>query len=240
MGTGCLRGCMISHSTDANPTIRHQPLHCHNAPLSCTSTTYLKINPALDINLCFAVFHILCVDVKTLHSIFCTTIPYLACSQDTSASKSKPLHSRHIRYKEGVPSITALYISAAVYNTIWSQKIPLFFVGFCLQCVLLGNKMCVSRSAALKPSALYISAAVYNIIQFGPKRFSIFFYTCVLLAKKCVCYILQRCNLPPYTFPQLSNGPRPLARCHAAPNLILHCHTFSALLHCHTFRALSQ
>ena len=73
MGTGGLRGCMISHSTDANPTIRHQPLHCHNAPLSCTS--YLKLNPALDINLCFAVFHILCVDVKTLHSIFCTTIP---------------------------------------------------------------------------------------------------------------------------------------------------------------------
>ena len=67
MGTGGLRGCMISHSTDANPTIRHQPLHCHNAPLSCTSTSYLKLNPALDINLCFAVFHILCVDVKTLH-----------------------------------------------------------------------------------------------------------------------------------------------------------------------------
>ena len=37
MGTGGLRGCMISHSTDANPTIRHQPLHCHNAPLSCTT-----------------------------------------------------------------------------------------------------------------------------------------------------------------------------------------------------------
>ena len=59
MGTGGLRGCMISHSTDANPTIRHQPLHCHNAPLSCTSTSYLKLNPALDINLCFAVFYVL-------------------------------------------------------------------------------------------------------------------------------------------------------------------------------------
>ena len=149
MGTGGLRGCMISHSTDANPTIRHQPLHCHNAPLSCTSTSYLKLNPALDINLCFAVFHILCVEVKTLHSIFCTTIPQLACSQDTSASKSKPLHSRHIRYKEGVPSIT----------------------------------------------------------KFSPKK-SPFFYAFVssvcFWETKCVCHEVQRCNLPPYIFPQLS------------------------------------
>ena len=43
MGTGGLRGCMISHSTDANPTIRHQPLLCHNAPLSCTIYIYLLL-----------------------------------------------------------------------------------------------------------------------------------------------------------------------------------------------------
>ena len=76
--------------------------------------------------------------------------------------------------------------------------------------------MCVSRSAALQPSALYISAAVYNIIHFGPKKFSFFFYTCVLLAKK---WFVTYCSAATYRLIhfrscQMGRGPCPAVTLH--------------------------
>ena len=103
--------------------------------------------------------------------------------------------------------------------------------------------MCVSRSAALQPSALYISAAVYNIIHFGPKKFSFFFYTCVLLAKKMrLLHIaaLQPTALYISAVVKWATAPVPLSRCTQPHIALSHFQCFVALSHFQCFIALSH
>ena len=102
----------------------------------------------------------------------------------------------------------------------------------------MGNKMCVSRSAALQPSA----AADYNTIW--SQKFSFFFYTCVLLAKnKLVTYCRAATyRLIHFRSCQIGRGPSPAVTLHPTSyctvTLSVLCCTVTLFVLCHSNEVL--